>query len=131
MTKYLKIPGKTYKSTQLNQLQKDQGEEESEIDRIYKANGYSKRPDKEDPEISSVITWMRIPLEDFQGCSYDASTAIEESDLEFELGEFTSSIIHFKDGISLPCAWTVEKLEDILIQHDIVHPSIKNQEEIL
>lgn len=126
---YLKIPSRTYKKSELNKLDKEEErEDESEVDKLIRKS-LNKTIDPK--EVKSVITWTRIPLDDFIGCSYDSSTSIENSEDEFADGFLGSSIIFMKDGQVFPCEWSVEKLEDFLIDYGIVNPLIKKQEEKL
>lgn len=123
---YIKIPIHTYKGSELNNLEK---EEEDEIKRLQK-RGADYKPDPNET-IRPVITWMRIPYDNFRGVIYDSTTAIENADDEFEDGNFSSSLVMFEDGFSVTCAWTVEELEDVLIQYGVVSPLVRNQKEIL
>ena len=130
--KYIKIPSRNYKVSELLELDKEETDSDSEIDRIYRDAGFKKNPNKDGlEELSCVISWMRIPLIDFEGCSYDSASSRENMDEEFENGEFKSSIIFFKNGFNLPCLWSIDKLEKVLINYGIVDPKIRDQKEIL
>lgn len=122
---YLKIPSKTYKRSELERLEQ-QDPDEDEVEKLVR-NALKKGVERK--ELSAVITWVRIPLEDFIGCTYESACSSETMDEEFDSGEFRQSVITFKDGIQMPCIWSVSKLEDVLIDNGIVHKSIKDQEE--
>jgi len=125
---YIKIPIHTYKGSELNNFEKNEMEGDDEIKRLQKRGAYY---EPENPEIKPVITWMRIPYDDFNGVVYDSTSAIENTEEEFETGYFTSSMLMFRDGFSVTCAWTVEELEDVLIQYGVVSPLVRNQKETL
>lgn len=128
MTKYLKIPGKAYPQTDINRLEREQ-DINSELD--YSDRIVKKALEKGYEPVRGVLTWMRIPYDDLIECSYDAWISLEHSEDEFDSGNFTSSILYLKDNRTIPCAWSVEQLEDFLIKNEIVHPSIKKEKEIL
>lgn len=122
---YIKIPIHTYKGSELNNFERVSDEGESEIEKLKKT-GLNYEPEE---IIRPVITWMRIPLDDFAGVIYDSTTAIENADEEFDSGDFTSSMLMFADGFSVTCAWTVEQLEDKLIEFGVVSPLVRQQKE--
>lgn len=123
MAKYLKIPTRSYKGSEITaKLRED---DDNEITRLYKEAGY------EEPGLSCVITWMRLPISDLEGCSYDSTTSIQDSDIEFETGEFSSSLLILKDGTEIATAWPIDYLENMLIKYGIVDEDIKDQKEFL
>lgn len=81
--------------------------------------------------IPAIITWMRIPLQSLEGCSYDSSTSLINSENDFENGEFSNSIISTKDGQDMSCAWDINTLEKNLIAWGIVDDDILQNKEIL
>lgn len=118
---YFKYPCQLYKAKDYNKfLQSSTGEtqdDESEIDRIYRAAGMQ---DGDSVHISGVTVWSRMPLEDLEGCYYEPTSSAENYEEEHETGILTSTMVYLANGNSFSTKWTVEEFESKLIELGIV-----------
>lgn len=125
---YVKIPVKIYSTREVAKYHKSLNQEGGESrDEALERAGYYDSQENLEP-LDGEVVFMRIPLDELIGCTYQPVAA---SEADLKEGIIENTIIFPRESEPIECEWDINTLEKNLIEWEIVSPKIKNQKESL